>query len=358
MAQIVKRGDFQWRARIRVKGFPDQSRTFELREDAVKWARATERELETAGFVDRREAESTLLRSVLERYMGEVTPKKKSAEMETVKIRMLLADSVLPKLKMTAINTTTIAAWRDRRAEQVGPSSVIRELGILSAILNHARREWNIHIENPIRDVRRPPTPKARDRRLSAQEEIYLLAALSEPGRNAQGTFKKGGCRNPWLAPLVQLAIETAMRKGEMLTMQWHHVDLERQVAHLPETKNGDARDVPLSTRAVAILQSLPRSKDDHVFPITSMAAKLGFTRAVKRAQAKYQHDQADAGKRASPAFLHDLHFHDLRHEAISRLAEKLTNVLELSAVSGHRDLRMLKRYYHPKAEDLAKKLG
>lgn len=358
MAQITKRGDLQWRARVRVKGYPDQSRTFMYREDAEKWARATERELETSGFVDRREAEKTTLRDVLERYAREVTPHKKSAEMETIKIRMLLADEVLPRLKMTAITSSAIAAWRDRRSEQVGSASIIRELGILSAVLNHARREWDIHIENPIRYVKRPPTPRARDRRLSEQEEAYLLAALTEEPRSDNGTYKKGGCRNPWLAPLVQLAIETAMRRGELLSMQWSNVDLKKQVVHLHETKNGDARDVPLTIRAVQLLDALPRSANGQVLPISSMAAKLGFVRAIKRAQEKYQEDCKAAHEPASRTFLHDVHFHDLRHEATSRLADKLSNLLELSAVTGHRDLRMLKRYYHPKAEDLAKKLG
>ncbi|MGQ5275843.1 site-specific integrase [Xanthomonas arboricola pv. corylina] len=358
MAQINKRGDLQWRARVRVKGYPDQSRTFMYRDDAEKWARATERELETAGFVDRREAEKTTLRTILERYAREVTPSKKSAEMEAVKIRMLLSDDVLPKLKMTAITSSALASWRDRRAKHVGPASIIRELGILSAILNHARREWDINVENPIRYVKRPATPKARDRRLSEQEEAYLLAAMTEPARKKDGTFIKGGCRNPWLAPLVQLATETAMRRGELLSMQWQHVDLKRRVVHLPTTKNGDARDVPLTTRAVEILKQLPHSISGQVLPITPMAAKLGFTRAVKRAQEKYRADRQDAGERVPATFLQDVHFHDLRHEATSRLADKLSNVLELSAVTGHRDLRMLKRYYHPKAEDLAKKLG
>lgn len=358
MAQITKRGDLQWRARVRVKGYPDQSRTFMYREDAEKWARATERELETAGFVDRREAEKTTLRTVLGRYLEEVTPRKKSKDFETIKIGLLLEDKALVDLKMSAITSSAVAAWRDRRAEKVGAASIIRELGILSAVLNHARREWGIHVENPIRYVKRPPTPKARDRRLSVEEERYLLNALQEASRKKDGTFGKGGSRNPWLAPLVQLAVETAMRRGELLSMQWQHVDLKRRVVHLPETKNGDARDVPLTSRAVDILKGLPRSIAGQVFPVTPMAVKLGFSRAVKRAQAKYQRDCEATGKPISAKFLQDVHFHDLRHEAASRLAAKLSNMLELSAVTGHRDLRMLKRYYHPRAEDIAKKLG
>ena len=361
MAQITKRGDLQWRARVRVNGYPDQSRTFMYRDDAEKWARATERELETAGFVDRREAEKTTLRSVLERYSREVTPSKKSAEIEAVKIGVLLRDKALTGLKMSAISSSAIAAWRDRRSVDVGASTIIRELGILSAVLNHARREWGIHVENPIRYVKRPPAPRARDRRMTAEEEAYLLAELTVEGdrtRSLAGTFNKSGPQNPWLVPVIRMAIETAMRRGELLALSWENVDLKRCVAHLSETKNGDARDVPLSSHAVGILKSLPRNIAGPVFPTTADAIKCGYRRALKRARAKYVDDCKEAGTRPSPKFLHDLRVHDMRHEATSRLATKLPNLIELAAVTGHRDLRMLKRYYHPRAEDLAKKLG
>ena len=361
MAQITKRGDLQWRARVRVKGYPDQSRTFMYREDAEKWARATERELETAGFVDRREAEKTTLRSVLERYAQEVTPSKKSAEIEAIKIGVLLKDKALANLKMSAITSSAVAAWRDRRGTAVGPSTIIREMGILSAVLNHARREWGMHVENPIRYVKRPPAPRARDRRMTAEEEAYLLAELKVEGertRSLAGTFNKSGPQNPWLVPLIRMAVETAMRRGELLALSWENVDLKRCVAHLPETKNGDARDVPLSSHAVAILKSLPRNITGPVFPTTADAVKCGYRRALNRARAKYLDDCKEAGSRPSPRFLHDLRMHDMRHEATSRLATKLPNLIELAAVTGHRDLRMLKRYYHPKAEELAKKLG
>jgi integrase len=130
------------------------------------------------------------------------------------------------------------------------------------------------------------------------------------------------------------------MRRGELLSLTWDNIDFRRRTAYLPETKNGEARTVPLSSRAIAVLTALPRSMDGRVFPITANALKIAFERAVRRAG------------------IEDLHFHDLRHEATSRLAEKLPNVIELAAVTGHKDLRMLKRYYHPRAEDLARKLG
>lgn len=367
MGTIVKRGELQWQAKIRKKGFPVQSRTFMYKEDAEKWIRATERELETSGFIDRREAEKNSLAEVLKRYKREITPSKKSAEIESIKIDVILRDHALSTLKMSAITSTAIAAWRDRRLKLVSGATVNREIDIISTVLNHARREWGIHVENPVPYVKRPEKARARDRRFSPLEEQYLLEALTEGERKADGTFGKGA-RNPWIAPLVRLAFETAMRRGEMLALQWENVDLVRRAAYLPDTKNGDARDVPLSSRAVAILKELPFHSDHDdvadderygpVFPITAMALRKGFERAIARAQLKYADDCRKSRQRPIAGFLDDLHFHDTRHEAASRIAEKLSNVLELSAVTGHKDLRMLKRYYHPRAEDLAKKLG
>jgi integrase len=137
----------------------------------------------------------------------------------------------------------------------------------------------------------------------------------------------------------VQLAIETAMRRGELLSLRWEYVDLQERTVFLPMTKNGCSRHVPLSSAAVQILERLPRAISGEVFPLTPNAVKQAFNRA-----------RADAG-------LDDLHLHDLRHEGASRLSERL-NVLELASLTGHRDLRMLQRYTHPRASELAKKLG
>lgn len=371
MGTITKRGELQWQAKVRRRGFPTQSRTFSYKEDAEKWVRAIEVAMEKPGFKDLRETDKNTFGEVLKRYQKEVTPSKKSAAIESIKIDVLLKDPILPKLKMTAITSDAIAGWRDRRKKEVSGATINREMDVISVVINHADREWRIHVDNPIRRVKRPEKARARERRFSPDEESYLLAALTGGERQADGTFTKGA-RNPWLLPLVRLAIETAMRRGELLALDWENVDLKRQTAHLPDTKNGDARTVPLSTRAVAILAALPVPKADDeeeragaderrsgkVFPTTAMALRKGFTRAIERAQEQYIADCKAAKRKPLAAFLADVHFHDTRHEAASRLAEKLSNVLELSAVTGHRDLRMLKRYYHPRAEDLAKKLG
>jgi integrase len=159
-------------------------------------------------------------------------------------------------------------------------------------------------------------------------EETRLLTACRE-------------ARNPFLLPIVHLALETAMRQDELVSLRWEHIDLNRQIAHLPDTKNGEARTVPLSSAAIRVLRSLPRSLHGQVFPgLTTEAVKRAYIRAVRRAE------------------IEDLRFHDLRHEATTRLFEKGLNIMEVASITGHKDLRMLRRHTHLKAEDLARKLG
>jgi hypothetical protein len=267
MASILERGDYQWRVQIRRKGYPIQSRTFETKDAAEKWASMVERELDVSGFVDRREAEKTTLRAMLERYECEVTPQKKSADVEKVIIRGILQDNPLVSLKLLALSSSDVAAWRDWRLKEVSGATVNRAIDVLSSGINHARREWGIHIENPIPLVKRPEKAKARERRFTADEEKYLLLALSEIERRKNGTFDQGA-RNPWLAPLARLALHL------IPDFWWMSISMIR-------------------------------------------------------------------GMRPLRGWL-----------------KNISNVLELSAVTGHKDLRMLKRYYHPKASDLAKKLG
>lgn len=320
------------------------SKTFAKRADAEAWARIQEAEMDRGAWRDRSSADSTTLYKLLERYAKEVAPTKRGADIEKLRIATLMKDS-LARHKLSAISPLVLSEWRDRRltAGCVG-ATVRRELDIISAVMNWARRELMIAVENPVSGIRRPPPSKARERRFDGDENTRLLAALEDHAGDEEredGKKYRQGTRNIWIKPIVQLAIETAMRRGELLALTWKNINLKKQTAFLPDTKNGETRTVPLSTKAVSILESLPYCPiDGTVFPVTPNALKLAFERAVKRAK------------------LANFHFHDLRHEATSRLAERLPNVIELAAVTGHKDLRMLKRYYHPRAEDLARKLG
>ncbi|WP_439670752.1 Integrase [Cupriavidus necator] len=336
MATIRQRGS-NWEAQIRRKGWPTLSRNFSTKGDARAWATVIESEIERGVFIDRTEAEKNSLGDLIRRYLHEVSAQKKGAQSERYRLTAMLRDP-LTQVKVAALSGKLIAEWRDKRLKQVSGSTTNRDLNLISHVINVARKEWGIHIDNPVSMIRRPAENRGRNRRLGYGEEERLLAALETPPRDPRGRLT--GPSNPWMRPLVIVAMETAMRRGELLSLHWRDVDLSDRYARLHDTKNGSARDVPLSTRATATLATLPRHISGRVFPITADAVKKSFTRAVARAG------------------LEDFHFHDLRHEATSRIADKLDNVLELSAVTGHKSLSMLKRYYHPRARDLALKLG
>lgn len=327
MASIRFRSS-KWQARVARKGFPAEVKTFSARQDAERWARSVETEMDRGSYRSRNDAESTTLKEVIERYIDEVLPLKRGGTTEAIRLRATCR-TAFAKHSMAALTVKAVAAYRDERLKQVTPGTVLRELSYLSSIINHARREWGINIENPVTSVRKPPAPQGRNRTLSDSEEIRLLDALTPAGR-----------RNSWVKPATILSLETAMRRSELLHLLWKNIDLQKQTAFLPMTKNGTDRTIPLSKKAVATLQDLPHSIDGRVFPIEAAALHAAFKKACNR------------------SVLSDFHWHDLRHTAITRLAEKLPNLIELAAVSGHRSLTMLKRYYHPCASDLAKKIG
>jgi integrase len=345
MATFRKRGD-KWQARIQRRNQAAITKSFLTKQDAERWARGVERDLDLGVYappalpVDKEADKPDLgtLGDLLKRYREEVTPTKRSARHETQWLTHLERDS-LAATPLATLTAKAVADYRDRRLKEVTPSTLLRTLQVLSAILNHARREWALPVTNVVSDVRKPAPNKARDRILTPEEEQQLLHALTSGGRDNQGRFIPG-TRNPWIAPAVTLALATAMRRGELLALRWENVNLVKRTALLPMTKNGDSRHIPLSPKALEVLSGLPHSEDGRVFPVAANALQKAFTRARE------------------VAGLQDVHFHDLRHCAVTNLARKLPNLIELAAVSGHRDLAMLKRYYHTSPEDLAAKLA
>lgn len=327
MATFVKRGD-SWQAKVRRKGYEPISRSFDSKAKAERWARDVEAEMDRGVYVDRSEAERTSLKEALERYEREVTPKKKGARQERHRIAKWSRDPLAPR-PLAAIRGADMAAWRDRQLQAgASPTTVRNDLALISHLFTIAAKEWGLEsLSNPVRKIGVPSPARARDRRLMGDEEQRLLAALE-------------GVSSPWMKPLVQLALETGMRQGELLALTWDNVDLTKRVARLLDTKNGDARAVPLSTVAVRVLEALPHCLDGRVFPLTQDQVTYFFSRATEKAE------------------ITDLRFHDLRHEATSRLFEKGLNPMEAAAVTGHKTLHMLKRYTHLRAEDLATKLG
>lgn len=327
MASIRFRSN-KWQARISRKGEQSLVKTFLTKEDAEKWARSIEVEWDKGTYCNTHQAQKTTFGELIERYLREVTPTMRGANADTIRLKAILRKPIA-QINTLMLNSNRIAKYRDERLKEVTAGTVIRELAYFSSIINHARREWGINIANPVALVRKPTSPPGRNRILTQDEEMRLLEA-STPIKN----------RNIYTRPFIILAIETAMRRGELLSIRWENINFSKRTAYLPLTKNGESRTVPLSTRAIETLQALPRSIDGRVLPVNFPALGNSFKRATSRAK------------------IDNLRIHDLRHTAATRLSEKLPNLLELSAVTGHKSLSMLKRYYHPNAELLAEKIG
>jgi integrase len=327
MASIRFRSN-KWQARISRKGEQSLVKTFQSREDAERWARSIEVEWDKGTYQNTHQAQKTTFGELIERYLREVTPTLLSKHEDTYRLKAILRRPIA-KVNTLLLNSSRIAKYRDERLKEVSAGTVIRELAYFSSIINHARREWDINIVNPVLLVRKPPSPQGRNRVLTLEEEMRLLHAC-EPKAN----------RNIYTRPFVILALETAMRRGEILSLRWESINFQKRTAYLALTKNGESRTVPLSNRAIETLCALPRSIDGRVLPVNFAALETNFKRARERAD------------------LRDLRIHDLRHTAATRLAEKLPNLLELSAVTGHKSLSSLQRYFHPNAEQLAQKIA
>lgn len=318
----------KWQARVQIQGHSPLSKTFINKVDAERWAKQVEVEMQKGSYTNLVLAERTTFAEIIERYIAEVLPTMRGGTADYIRLKAL-ARRPIAKLNMVSLTPQKIARHRDERLKEIAPATVIRELSYFSSIITHARKEWGINIINPVALVARPKNPQGRSRILDAAETSALFEALRPIGR-----------RSIWMLPLVKLALETAMRRSELLGLRWEHIDLERRIIYIQLAKNGTSRTVPLSTHAIQILCDMPRNLDGRVFPLTHEVVSQAFNRARRQAEIK------------------DIRFHDLRHMAITRLAEKLPNLIELSAVSGHKSLAMLKRYYHPNPESLAKKLG
>ena len=299
-------------------------------------------------FVDRSESERTTLREAFERYECEITVHKKSATQEKGRIKTL-KDSPLGAMALASIRGSDVANYRDKRAVTVSASSILNELAVLSHLFTIARKEWGMEsLSNPVLLARKPRRPAGRDRRFMDGEEQRLLAACDRSQSVA-------------LSQLLIVAVETAMRLGELLSLTWDNVDLKRRVALLPDTKNGDARLVPLSSRAATALESVSRHiQDRRVFWNwqASDSVRHAWQRAIQRARALYEKECRELEHEPDADYLTGLRFHDLRHEATSRFFELGFNPMEVATITGHKTLQMLKRYTHLRAEDLAKRLA
>lgn len=328
MATITKRGNLQWQAKVRAKGFPPQSRTFTTKADAERWAKETEVAIERGLFFDRTKAEKATVSELIERYRRDVMPNLNGKH---IKPALNALEPVFGVYALSSVTSEMVSKYRDDRLKSVAESTVKKEINLLSKIIDLAGQEWGIPVAvNPCSTVKRPTEPKGRDRRLEGDEEERLLRECRQS--------------SPELETIVIIAIETAARLGELLKLDWRRINLDKRTAQLLDTKNGEDRSIPLSSRAVSVLEKLkstPRHISGRVFH--RWVASDSFNKVWVRTCAR--------------ADIEDLKFHDLRHEACSRLADKF-HMHELMKITGHKSASMLARYYHPRAEDLAKRLG
>lgn len=320
MASISKRSG-NWRASLYVRG-RRETKTFPSKAQAAAWAQQRESELVGVALPN------NSMRDALRRYAREVAPTHRGVRWEVLRCRALERDR-LALVSLPQLRAADLAAWRDRRLTAVSAGSVRREMNLLQSVLGVARKEWGWISANPLADVKRPPAPRSRKRRISDDEIDSLTLALGYDGGKPETVSQR-------VAMAFLFAIETAMRSGEILGLRW--ADVGAKSVNLPQTKNGDERRVPLSPRAREILALLPRS-EGLVFDLESAQRDALFRKARTKAEVV------------------DLHFHDSRAEAIWRMSKKL-DVMELARVIGHRDLKSLLIYYQTSADDLADRLG
>ncbi|MBA3998083.1 MAG: hypothetical protein C0466_13080 [Candidatus Accumulibacter sp.] len=343
MATVRELQSGRWQAIVRRKGRPAESKTFRTKTEAQIWSQGIEADIERGVFQSTSEAERTTFADIVKRFKEEFAPhqyRKRDDEKEAWRFQLDRLNEFFGPYSLAAIDQKLVASYRDNRIKPpvsskrkgVGESTVRKELYMLSKVFGFCEIECDIALPrgNPVKRVRKPTDGKARDRRITPTE----WAALERECKKS---------RNPWLAPALELAVETAMRQGELLNLEWKDIDRQHRLALLLDTdkiKNEEARSVPLSSRALKVIDSLPRSTDK-VFPVERLTLYHAFVAACKRAN------------------ITDYTWHDLRHECLSRLAERGDlSMLDLAAISGHKTLQMLKRYTHLQAENLAKKLG
>ena len=360
MATISKYPGGRYRAVVRKVGFSTRSEIFDTRKRAEAWAKKVEADMDNHTYRDQAKFKTEDVGSIFERFRDEIcVPSdeaikagkraaeaglahfRKGARWDIVRINSLLENAEFMKRRISSLQPSDIRAWRDERVKQVKAVSVRRELGLISGVFRHAINEWSYPFPfNPCHEVSRPQiTGKTRRDRRWSQDEIDAIckACNYDPAQPPKSHLDYV----PWG---LLLMIETAMRPSEFCGARVADVHLPQRYVHVIDSKNGDERKVPLSSKAITILATLTQGKKpgEHVFPITSQTLGVYYRKARKAAGL--------AGA--------NLRLYDGKHEGISRMAPKFRDAVELSKVTGHRDLKALAGYYNPHVDELADKLG
>ncbi|MEI8154721.1 MAG: site-specific integrase [Hyphomicrobiales bacterium] len=325
MATIRKRGG-KYQVQVRRQGVGSTSKSFHTLKDAETWARQTEIQADRHDLPsDRKVLTQITLGQLVTRYRDTVSIKKRGYEVERIRLNALLLHPMCRR-SLSELTGAHFAAYRDERLREVKPATLKRQLGPIHNLFEIARDEWGIPLrENPLAKLQLNAPDDRRERRLRPGELDRLIAA-------------SGCCRNPLTGRIILFALETAMRRGEILNVRTDDIDAERYTLLIPTTKNGQPRIIPLTTKALALLLDVD-GDSEIIFPISANAFRLSWERVKRRAK------------------IENLHFHDLRHEAISRFFEKGLSTPEVALISGHRDMRMLFRYAHANRERVLEKL-
>jgi len=320
MASFRKRNG-KWQARIQRKHSPSISQSFYELDTAKKWVRKIEREIDL-GLISLKPSK-TSFSNLLIRYQKEILPLKKNTQADFFRVNVILKHP-LSKLCIEDIKSYDVASFRDNLIVKGKAANTVRlYLAIISHLFTVAKTEWGFElIDNPALKIRRPKLPPSSDRRLS-DEEIKLICEHTQ---------------SLYLANAIKLALHTGMRLSEIIFLNWKMINIDNRFIRLSVTKNNESRIIPLSKKALLVINTI--SKDNQrLFPINPHAISVAFRKACKRVGIK------------------SASFHTLRHEAISRLFEKGLNPIEVSAISGHKSMQMLKRYAHIKTSHLLEKM-
>ena len=337
MASIQKRNS-SFRVRITRQGKSTLCATFYSRLEAVQWAKQTEAQLRLGLYEESVTPIMTnhevLFEVAANHYMKTHTIHKKIVRCETSRLQILIKR--WGNLPVSKVDKSSVITLRDDLLKMGRSGETINHyFNTISKLFQMLNDEWELEIPNPIKGIKRMPSSKGRSKRVNLELESLLLYGCNQLSL-------------PLLCSIIQFALQTGMRRGELMGLTWADVDLANRKAYLHQTKNGEPRQVPLTRQAMAVLESLPKDCE-RVFPMGMSGLRFQFERLKRHLKQDWR------GCGANP--LNDLRFHDFRHEALSRLSDAGLNVIELSHISGHKTLAMLKRYTHPSHEAIFLKI-
>ena len=340
MAAIQKRGNV-FRVRIIRKGYQTQSKTFKTRIEAVKWARQIETQIDQGLIAPSKTHTNRMLDADLgfneaaEHYIKTHTIHKRNCRTETGTIRALI--KYWGNTQVQKIDKNKVFEVRDDLLSRGRSGDTVNHYySAISKIYQMLQSEWTIAVNNPIKGLKRLPANPSRTKRVTGEVQTALLTACAQS-------------QSPLLLPIVRIALETGMRRGEIMNMKWTDVDIVQRRIYLHKTKNGTPRQIPLTQAAVRVLSDLPHHDPDLVFPMNMDELRRNFERAIKNARDLWTKNGINP--------FDDLRLHDMRHEALSRLSDAGLNVIELAHISGHKTLAMLARYTHPSHQAIFTKL-